>query len=379
MGKWDHRDEGKRISQSVIQDKSTEKLKSSQKFLKGLLGLRKSEKLTKTYIEGTKKAIEYNDVNRVYVDYRFDGTATGRLSCAAYNAQKAMGVSFHTLPRDTDNNIRSLFNCPEGHCFITVDYAAMELRVLAHIAKDGNMQKAFSEGADLHTYTARLLFNKQEISKEERQIAKAISFLIAYGGGAFNLAETTGISVAQAKKIIANYQNVYPAIFEYMTFVEKFIKENKYAYTIFGRRRNLPDIDSKDYSVVNRAARQGLNFTIQSTASDILLCGLLGAEREFKKRGLSARVCATVHDSIELICHKDNIQECLEIVHEQLVEYPFIKENFNIHFDVPLKIDAEVGFSFGDGVEVDYVDGIPQNMPEIHAYLNDRSNYYTAS
>ena len=91
--------------------------------------------------------------------------------------------------------------------------------------------------ADLHTYTARLLFNKQEISKEERQIAKAISFLIAYGGGAFNLAETTGISVAQAKKIIANYQNVYPAIFEYMTFVEKFIKENKYAYTIFGRRR----------------------------------------------------------------------------------------------------------------------------------------------
>ena len=77
-------------------------------------------------------------------------------------------------------------------------------------------------------------------------------------------------------------------------------------------------------------------------------------------------MCATVHDSIELICHKDNIQECLEIVHEQLVEYPFIKENFNIHFDVPLKIDAEVGFSFGDGVEVDYVDGIPQNMPEIH-------------
>ena len=164
-----------------------------------------------------------------------------------------------------------------------------------------------------------------------------------------------------------------------MTFVEKFIKENKYAYTIFGRRRNLPDIDSKDYSVVNRAARQGLNFTIQSTASDILLCGLLGAEREFKKRALPARVCATVHDSIELICHKDYIKECLEIVHEQLVEYPFIKENFNIHFDVPLKIDAEVGFSFGDGVEVDYVDGIPQNMSDIHAYLNDRSNYYTAS
>lgn len=376
MGKWDHRDEGKRISQSVLQGKSTEDLINSQRFIKGLLGLRKSQKLTKTYIEGTKKAIEYNDINRVYVDYRFDGTATGRLSCAAYNAQKAMGVSFHTLPRDTDNNIRSLFNCPEDYCFITVDYAAMELRVLAHIAKDGNMQKAFSEGADLHTYTARLLFNKQEISKDERQIAKAISFLIAYGGGAFNLAETTGITVGKAKKIIANYQNVYPAIFEYMDFVEKFIKENKYAYTIFGRRRNLPDIGSKDFSVVNRAARQGLNFTIQSTASDILLCGLLGTEKVLNERGIDARVCATVHDSIELICHKDHIKECLEVVHTQLVDYPFIKENFNIHFDVPLKIDAEVGFSFGDGVDVEYVNGSPQNLEEIKDYLNDRSNYY---
>lgn len=376
MGKWDHRDEGKRISQSVIQDKTTDQLKNCQSFLKGLLGLRKSEKLTKTYIEGTKKAIEYNGTNRVFVDYRFDGTATGRLSCAAYNAQKAMGVSFHTLPRDTDNNIRSLFDCPEGYCFITVDYAAMELRVLAHIAKDGNMQKAFSEGADLHTYTARMLFNKQDISKEERQIAKAISFLIAYGGGAFNLAETTGISVAQAKKIIGNYQNVYPAIFEYMDFVEKFIKQNRYAYTIFGRRRNLPDISSKDYSVVNRAARQGLNFTIQSTASDILLCGLLGTEEVLREQGIDARVCATVHDSIELICNKKDIKACLEIVHDQLVNYPFIKKHFNIHFDVPLKIDAEVGFSFGDGVEVDYKNGIPQNLSEIDSYLADRSNYY---
>ena len=377
MGKWDHRDEGKKISQSVLKGKSTTSLKNSQKFIKGLLDLRKSEKLTKTYIEGTKKAIEYNGTNKVFVDYRFDGTATGRLSCAAYNAQKAMGVSFHTLPRDTDNNIRSLFDCPKGYCFITVDYAAMELRVLAHIAKDGNMQKAFSEGADLHTYTARLLFNKQEISKSERQIAKAISFLIAYGGGAFNLAETTGISVAKAKKIIKNYQNVYPAIFEYMDFVEKFIKENKYAYTIFGRRRNLPDISSKDFSVVNRAARQGLNFTIQSTASDILLCGLLGTEKELRDNAIDARVCATVHDSIELICNKSDIKECLEVVHNQLVNYPFIKEYFNIHFDVPLKIDAEVGFSFGDGVEVDYVDGIPQNLKQIDAYLSDSSNYYS--
>lgn len=370
MGKWDHRDEGKRISQSVLQGKTTEDLRISQRFLQGLLSLRKSQKLTKTYIEGTKKAIAYNGTNKVFVDYRFDGTATGRLSCAAYSAKEAMGVSFHTLPRGKTSNIRSLFNCPEDSCFITVDYSAMELRVLAHIAKDGNMQTAFTQGADLHTYTARMLFNKQTISKEERQIAKAVSFLIAYGGGAFNLAETTGISVARAKKIIANYKNVYPAIFEYMEFVEKFIKQNQYAYTIFGRRRNLPDIASKDYTVINRASRQGLNFTIQSTASDILLCGLLGTTRRLREEKVKAHPVATVHDSIELICHKDDISRCLEIVYDELVNYPFVKDTFNIYFDVPLSIDAEVGFSFGDGVEVDFRDGKPQNIQEIMEYMS---------
>ena len=153
MSKWQHRDEGKKISKSVVASKTTQQLQDSKKFLKGLLDLRKSEKLAKTYIQGTKKAIAYNDKNKVFVDFRFDGTTTGRLSCAAYNAKKAMGVSFHTLPRSTETNIRSIFTAPKGEAFITVDYAAMELRVLSHIAKDGNMQKAFNQGADLHTYT----------------------------------------------------------------------------------------------------------------------------------------------------------------------------------------------------------------------------------
>jgi len=359
VGKWNHRDEGKRISESVLLGKSTEELRNSQSFLKGMLNLRKSQKLEKTYIKGTQQAIEYNGAPKVYVDYRFDGTATGRLSCAAYSAKKAMGVSFHTLPRATDTNIRSFFIAPEDYKFITIDYAAMELRVLAHIAKEGNMQTAFNQGLDLHTYTARLLFNKQDITKSERQIAKTVSFLIVYGGGAFNLAETTGISMKRADKIIKNYQNVYPGVFEYMEFVNQYIKSNKYAYTIFGRRRNLPDVDSQDFSVVNRAYRQGLNFTIQSTASDILLCGLLGSYRRLREEGVNAYPVATVHDSIEVVCHKDDVKKCLGILYDELVNYPFMKKQFNIHLDIPLKIDAEVGNSFGDGEPVEFVNGVP--------------------
>ena len=360
MSKWQHREQGKKISKAVIADKSTEDLMEARKFLRGLLDLRKSEKLAKTYIQGTKSALEYNEENKIYVDFRFDGTATGRLSCASYNASKAMGVSFHTLPRETDTNIRSLFTAPKGWSFIAADYSAMELRVLSHIAKERSMQKAFNEGADLHTYTGKLLFNKKEITKEERQIAKTVSFLIVYGGGAFNLSESMGISMKRSEGIIKNYQRVYPGIFAYMDFVNEFILNNGYAYTIFGRQRNLPNIASKDKKVVNRALRQGLNFTIQSTASDILLCALLGICKAFKDNDMQARVVATVHDSVEVVCPKEEEKKVLEIIYNEMVNYPVIKEVFGINFDIPFAIDAEVGKSFGEGKNVEFIDGIPQ-------------------
>jgi len=358
MGKkWNHRDEGKRISKSVIEAKSTKELHAARDFLSSFLELRKSQKLEKTYIKGTQNALEYNGSDKVYVDYRLDGTATGRLSCAAYNAAKPMGVSFHTLPRETSTNIRSIFVAPPGNSFVTVDYAAMELRVLAHVAKEGNMQNAFNSGQDLHTYTAKLLFNKEKITKEERQIAKTVSFLIVYGGGPFNLAETMRIPMKRAEHIIDSYKDVYPGVFVYMEFVNNFIKDNGYAYTIFGRRRNLPDVGSSDFSVINRAFRQGLNFTIQSTASDILLCGLLGISRRFLNDNLSARIVSTVHDSIEIVCPHEEESIVCEIVYDELVNYPYIKKHFNIHFDVPFSIDLEIGGSFGEGAPVEFKEG----------------------
>ena len=369
--KWQHRDEGKKISKSVIRSKTTEELRTASSFITGLLDLRKAEKLQKTYIKGTRTALEYNDSKRLYVDYRLDGTATGRLSCAAYNAQKPMGVSFHTLPRETKTNIRSMFVAEKGKAFVTVDYSAMELRVLAHIAKEKSMQYAFQSGQDLHSYTARLLFNKEDITKEERQIAKTVSFLIVYGGGAFNLAETMRIPMDRAEEIIKNYQRVYPGIFKYMEFINNYIRENSHAYTIFGRRRNLPDVKSKDRSVVNRALRQGLNFTIQSSASDILLCALIGVSKRFKAASLDARVVATVHDSLEIISSEKDLSRCLEIVYDELVNYPYLKKLFGINFDVPLAVDFEVGRSFGDGVSVEFDNGTPTNLDPLMEYLNE--------
>ena len=370
MSKWKHRDEGKRVSKSVVRQKTTEELRAAKDFLSALLDLRKAEKLKKTYINGTKTALSTTENGKIYVDYRMDGTSTGRLSCAAYNAESPLGVSFHTLPRDTNTNIRSMFVAPPGDAFITVDYAAMELRVLAHVAKEKSMQHAFNSGADLHTYTGRLLFNKKEITKEERQIAKTVSFLIVYGGGAFNLSETMRIPLDRAEEIINNYKRVYPGVFRYMEHVNDFIRENGYAYSIFGRRRTLSDVNSKDRGVINRALRQGLNFTIQSTASDILLCGLLGIHESFTKANMKARIVATVHDSIELICPTNEIEESCSIVFNELVNYPYMKNKFGIDLAVPLAVDMEVGKSFGDGVDVHLDDLKVTNMQEIRSYLD---------
>ena len=350
---WKHRQQGKKISESVVHSKTTEELVEARNFIERLLELRKMEKLHKTYIKGTSKAIEYNDNNTVHVSFNLDGTATGRLSCTGYtgNKGKNMGISFHTLPRDEQHNIRDIFVAPENHDFITADYSAMELRVLAHIADEDNMRKAFLLGKDLHTYTASLVFGKPEgeVTKEERQIAKAVSFLIVYGGGAFNLSETLNISKKRAEKIIAQYAKVYPGIFKYMSTVNASILEKGYITTLFGRRRNLPDVESPLYKIKSRALRQGLNFTVQSAASDVLVCAVLGIVDTLKKRNLSAAFKATVHDSLEFTSPKEETQEVCSIIRDEMINCNYMKNTLGIQLSVPLEIDLEVGSSFGDG------------------------------
>jgi DNA polymerase-1 len=353
MSRWKKKADDKNISKWRISDHSTEHLIQAKDFVGGLLNLRKSEKLYRTYVKGVRNAALYNEEDKVYVDYKLDGTTTGRLSCTAYNAAKSMGVSFHTLPRETKNNIRSIFVAPPGFRFMTVDYASMELRVLAHIAKEYKMQKAFKEGIDLHRYTGSLLFNKSQdkVTKQERQVAKTTSFLIVYGGSKFQLSDIMRIPIRKADKVIEAYKEVYPGIFRYMEFIEKFIRKNKYAYSIFGRRRNLPDIDSNNFSVASKAVRQGINFTIQSTASDILVCSLIGISDKLEKKGMKTKIVSTVHDSLELISPSEEVDEACSIIHNEMVNYPYIKKHFGLSFDVPLVIEILVGDSFGDGEE----------------------------
>ena len=292
------------------------------------------------------------------------GAVTGRLSNSAINVIKGspkegkLGVSFHTLPREKEDlavNVRDAFCAPPGWKFITVDKKAMEVRVLADVANERNLINAFKSGVDLHTFSAGLTFNKPEcdVTKEERQLAKAVTFLTVYGGTHFTLAAKHNIPEEQAEAIIEAWMNAFPGVGAYMNSVQEYLDRHKYVKTLFGRYRHLPNASSPIKAIRKRAFRQGLNFTIQSPASDILLCAIMGLSNRIKSEGMRAKIIATVHDSIELICPDDELEHLVAIIKDELINYNYMQEHFGIRLKVPLDINIEVGTSFGNGVHYD--------------------------
>lgn len=344
------------IAKAVLNNMSDDQVTAAKRFFDRFSEYKKFVKLQSVYIEGARTALKNTGNGRIYSSYRIDGTVTGRISNSGANVGRKkddkLGVSFHTLPRESlDINIRDYVVAPEGHDFITIDMKAMELRVLAHVANEENMIHAFKSGIDLHSYSAGLTFNKdpKDVTKLERQIAKEVSFLTVYGGTSYTLAARRNIPEARAEEIINSWLAAFPGVPRYMETIDDYIKQFGYAKTMFGRFRHLPNVRSPFKPVRREAFRQGLNFTIQSSASDILLCGMLGVIK--KLEGMKAKVVATVHDSIELIAPKEETRRVVEIVKDELENYHYLKENFNIHLKVPLGVDVEVGTSFGNGVE----------------------------
>ena len=341
------------VYQKVVAEKSKSELKASKAFIEKLLEYKKKCKQHKTYVKGVKAAIAYNKEDRIYSSYNFSQTVTGRLSCSTYVCGPKMkkGVSFHTLPRPTEDNvnIRKLMKSDGSKAFITADFSQAELRVLAQCCKDKNLIKAFTSGQDLHSFTASLVFGKdvKDVTKAERQIAKSVSFLIVYGGGAFNLAET-------------------------MHIIHKSVKANGYAVSLFGRRRNLPNVNSPIKKYQYRALRQGLNFVIQSSASDLMLHSITRLCKDLKSAGIEYDLLATVHDSVELQCEVKYIGRCVEIMRRSLAATSDLKKYYNLDFVVPFEVDIEAGTSFGDGIEVKFdSQGTSLNTSEIIDYVQN--------
>ena len=370
----------------ISEEHLTEVLKSTKnkdatEFINTLLKYKYRSKQHKTYVKGVEAALEYNEDGRIYSQYNFATVVTGRLSCSTYSAgKKKKGVSFHTLPRESENdavNIRKLMRADGDKVFLAADFSQAELRVLAQCCKDENLIEAFNSGQDLHRYTASLVFGKkpEDVTKEERQIAKSVSFLIVYGGGPNKLSQQIGKSITYCKGIFSAYEQSFPKVFKWIESVHRMIRENGYAVSLFGRRRHLPNIKSPIKKYQHRALRQGMNFVIQSSASDLMLHSIKRLHRYRDLTGLDFDILATVHDSVEVQCSKQDADKVAMLLKVVLPMTEDFKPMYGINFVVPFEVDVEVGTSFGNLVEAEFSEqGKLLNAKEIQSFIEDAQN-----
>lgn len=290
-----------------------EKLREEHPVIQELLSYRQIMKLNSTFVEGMLPYINEN-TNRVHSYFHQTVTATGRISSAEPNLQN-IPTRF-----ELGKNLRKVFKPKEGCIFIDADYSQIELRVFAHIAKDKNMIEAFKYGIDIHSEVASKVFEKplEDVTKEERTKAKAVNFGIVYGISDFGLGEQLHMDRKEAKEYITSYLEKYQGIKEYMEKIDEEAKEKGYVSTIFGRRRNIPELKSQNYMVRQFGSRAALNMPIQGTAADIMKMAMIEVNKQIEEKGLKTRLVLQIHDELLLEVPIEEKDEAIELLKEAM-------------------------------------------------------------
>ena len=301
-----------------------EGLKHEHPIIEKVLEYRSLIKLSSTYVEGLIPYINKND-SKIHAVFNQTITATGRISCTDPNLQN--------LPshEGEGKNIKKAFKAKEGYVFVDADYSQIELRVLAHIAKDENMIKAFQNDEDIHKEVASKVFGvaMSKVTKEQRSRAKAVNFGIIYGITAFGLSQQLKIDRKQSQKYIDNYLKKYSGIKNFMDEIIKKAEENGYVETIFGRRRYVPELKSNNYMVRQFGSRVAMNTPIQGTAADIMKIAMNNTYDNLKN--LDAKIILQVHDELIIEVKEEEKEKAKEILKESM-------ENA-AKLDVPLKVE----------------------------------------
>ena len=269
-----------------------ESLRDKHPIIDLILEYRKLAKLKNTYVDGFVGLVGPD--GRVHSVFKQTETRTGRISSAEPNLQN--------IPVRTEigSVFRRFFYAPDGETLVDADYSQIELRVLAHIAADEQMIEAFRTGADIHTRTASQVFGlpPEFVTPRMRSRAKAVNFGIVYGIGAYSLSKDIGVSVAEANDYIDSYLSTFHGVRQYMEATKAFAKEHGYVGTLFGRRRELPELTASNRATRSFGERVAMNTPIQGTAADIIKIAMVRVYRRLKAEGLSARLILQVHDEL---------------------------------------------------------------------------------
>ena len=286
-----------------------EGLKDTHEIIPKILEYRTLSKLKATYCDGLQKAADSDGV--VHTTFNQTEARTGRISSLEPNLQNI------PVRRAEGKKLRKYFIAREGKVLLDADYSQIELRVLAAIANDKPMIKAFKENVDIHTLTASEVFDLPPlfITPELRSKAKAVNFGIVYGIGAFSLSKDIGTSVAEAKKMIDGYFKTYPGVAKYMEEIVAKAKEDGFVTTIFGRRRYLPEITASNGMLRAFGERVARNMPIQGTAADIIKIAMIRVYNRLKEEKVDAKLILQVHDELIVeasLTDKDKASRILE-------------------------------------------------------------------
>ena len=293
-----------------------------------LLDYRKLNKLKTTYVDTLPNLVDSN--SRIHTSFNQIGTATGRLSSSEPNLQN--------IPVKTDDGIkiREGFVAGEGKVLMSIDYSQVELRVLTSMSKDENLIKAYREEKDLHDLTARRIFNlsdSDDVTREQRTIAKIINFSIIYGKTAFGLAKELKIPVKDASEYIKKYFEQYPRVTTFEKEVIEFGEEHGYVKTLFGRKRYISGIDSKNKTIKAQAERMAVNTVIQGTAAEVLKKVMLKVYEVLKDKDDIA-LLLQVHDELIFEVEENSVEKYSEIladIMKNTVKLEDVNLNININ------------------------------------------------
>jgi len=309
-----------------------EKLRPKHPIIDAILEYRMLTKLKSTYADGLLKVIAED--GRIHTTFQNMVTTTGRLSSTEPNLQNI------PVRRELGSEIRKMFVAEAGKVLVDADYSQIELRVLAHIADDANMQAAFISGEDIHAVTASQVFHVPlaEVTSEMRRNAKAVNFGIVYGISAWSLSQDIGVLPEEAKAYMDAYFDNYAGVRAYMKEIVEQARDMGYVTTLYGRRRYLPELKSSNFNLRSFGERVALNTPIQGSAADIIKLAMIRVDNALKKEHLHAKLILQVHDELIVECDTEEVDRVAAILEQEMEQVAQLK--------VPLLVEAKRGASW---------------------------------
>ena len=307
-----------------------------------VLEFREVAKLKGTYVDALPALVDAS-TGLLHTTFHQLGAATGRLSSSDPNLQNI------PIRSAVGREIRRAFLAPTpGNVLLAADYSQIELRLFAHLSQDPNLIDAFARGEDIHEFAARAVFDigaGNPVDAEMRRRAKAVNFGILYGQGEFGLAQSVGFSREEARDFIGAYFTRFPRVREYIDNALERARDEGYVTTLMGRRRNLPDLRSRNYGLRAAAERMAINAPLQGSAADLIKIAMNRVAGALAPRDLGARLVLQVHDELILDVPKENVSSVRALVKEAM--------EHAIEVSVPLTVDFKIGPTWGEAEAAD--------------------------